>query len=91
MKNLTLALDDQTYKVARVVAAYQGMSLTALVRNYLQSLSPAPAADPMRDIFAAMDLATGSFSAAKRLSREVAHARNVQTLPTARTTARRSA
>lgn len=38
MKNLTLALDEETYKKARIVAAQKGLSLSGMVRQYLQSL-----------------------------------------------------
>lgn len=38
MKNVTVSLDDDTYRNARVKAAQQGRSLSALVRDYLRDL-----------------------------------------------------
>lgn len=38
MKNVTVSLDDDTYRNARVKAAERGRSLSALVRDYLREL-----------------------------------------------------
>jgi plasmid stability protein len=38
MKNVTVSLDDATYRAARVKAAEAGRSLSALVREFLQEL-----------------------------------------------------
>lgn len=38
MKNVTVSLDDETYRNARVKAAEQGRSLSALVRDFLREL-----------------------------------------------------
>ena len=45
MKNITIALDDDTYRKARVAAAHRDASVSALVKKFLVSLtaeSPAP-------------------------------------------------
>jgi plasmid stability protein len=76
MKNVTLSLDDRTYQKARIEAARRNQSLSALVREYLQSLAP-DAGDPQdqaRRLFSALDRARG-FRAADRLGREAAHER----------------
>ena len=39
MKNITVAIDDETYRRARVVAAQRDASVSALVKKYLCSLS----------------------------------------------------
>lgn len=39
MKNLTVSVPDDVYRVARVRAAEEGNSLSALVAGYLRSLS----------------------------------------------------
>ena len=39
MKNVTIALDDETHRQARIRAAELGTSLSALVKDYLCSLS----------------------------------------------------
>jgi plasmid stability protein len=38
MKNVTVSLDDSTYRAARIKAAEAGRSLSALVREFLQQL-----------------------------------------------------
>lgn len=38
MKNVTIALDDETHRRARIKAAEMGTSLSALVKDYLTSL-----------------------------------------------------
>lgn len=47
MKNVTIALDDETHRKARIRAAELGTSLSALVKDYLNTLvggeAPAPA------------------------------------------------
>jgi plasmid stability protein len=35
MKNITISLDDELYRQARIKAAEQGTSVSGLVRNYL--------------------------------------------------------
>ena len=51
MKNVTIALDDETHKAARVYAAQHGTSLSALVKGYLEQLgSVTPPAAGVRDM-----------------------------------------
>jgi hypothetical protein len=38
MKNITLSVDDETYRLARIKAAEAGTSVSALVRAYLSDL-----------------------------------------------------
>lgn len=38
MKNVTVSLDDETYRRARIRAAEQDTSISALVRDYLNHL-----------------------------------------------------
>jgi plasmid stability protein len=38
MKNVTVSLDDETYRVARIKAAEAGRSLSSLVRDFLKDL-----------------------------------------------------
>ena len=38
MKNITVSVDDETYRLARIRAARSGMSVSALVRGFLKSL-----------------------------------------------------
>lgn len=39
MKNITVKIDDETYRRARVLAAERETSVSALVREFLESLS----------------------------------------------------
>lgn len=41
MRNITVSVDDETYRQARIRAAELDTSVSALVREYLQSLSDA--------------------------------------------------
>ncbi len=43
MKNITVSIDDETHRQARVRAAELGTSVSALVRGYLRSLVSQPA------------------------------------------------
>lgn len=45
MKNITLSLDDETYRKARIIAAQRDASVSALVKRFILSLTaetPAP-------------------------------------------------
>ena len=42
MKNITLTVPDEIYLLARVHAARQGTSVSALVRRFLESLDEHP-------------------------------------------------
>lgn len=52
MKNVTIAIDDETHRNARIRAAELGTSLSALVKDYLQHLAgnPAPQATGVREM-----------------------------------------
>ena len=42
MKNITVSVDDQTHRLARIRAAELDTSVSALVREYLRSLAKGP-------------------------------------------------
>ena len=44
MRNITVAVDDETHRLARIRAAELDTSVSALVREYLRSLVGRPAA-----------------------------------------------
>ena len=51
MKNVTIALDDDTHRKARIRAAELGTSLSALVKDYLSGLGQdAPAVSGLREM-----------------------------------------
>ncbi len=39
MRRITVSIDDETYECARIYAAEQGTSVTALVRGFLERLA----------------------------------------------------
>ena len=39
MKNITVSLDDATYRQARIAAAERGTSVSALVKQFLENLA----------------------------------------------------
>ncbi len=76
MKNITLSVDEETYRLARIAAAERNTTVSALVRDYLRTFArPGDGeADPAAALFAALDRAQG-FSAGDRLTRGEAHDR----------------
>jgi hypothetical protein len=78
VKNITLAVPDDVYRAARIRAAEEGRSISALVADYLRSLSGrgvefARLEDQQRRI---QDEITG-FRASDRLARDEVHDRAV--------------
>ncbi len=76
MKNITVSVDEETYRRARIAAAERNSSVSRLVRDYLRSLGAAQdgESDTSSTLFAALDKAKG-FRASKRMGREETHAR----------------
>lgn len=77
MRNVTLSLDEETFRRARILAAERGQSLSALVRDLLGSLT-APARDAQTDlarVFAVLDQSPAKFAAGKRVGRDKLYAR----------------
>lgn len=50
MKNVTIALDDEVHRRARIHAATMGTSLSALVKDYLQTLGETPETKGVREM-----------------------------------------
>ena len=76
MKNITVSLSDEAYRLARVKAAERDTSVSALVRNYLMGLSEEESDFERRRRLQAEILAkVRSFRAGDRLSREEVHGR----------------
>ncbi|MFN4806848.1 MAG: DUF6364 family protein [Akkermansiaceae bacterium] len=75
MKNITLALDEETYRKARIAAARRDASVSSLVKQYLQTLAatevpnekPAPELD---SLLAEIANRHPGFSCSENLSRE---------------------
>lgn len=82
MKNITIAVDDETYRRARLKAAERGTSVSALTKQFLAGL--AKTADQSGKLRRAEDRlrdeirdAGGSFRAGDRLRRSELHDRDI--------------
>ncbi len=77
MKNITVSLPDDIYRRARIKAAEQGTSVSALVREFLTSLGVEESDFERRKRLQAEILASvKEFRAGDRMPREKAHERN---------------
>jgi plasmid stability protein len=79
MKNITVSVPDDVYREARIRAAERGSSVSALVAEYLRSLSEHEAefdrlAGQQRQVQREID----RFSARDRLDRDELHSRAVR-------------
>ena len=76
MKNITVTVDDQTYRKARMKAAEQDTSVSALVKNFLTELAAGESdAERLKRDETALRARIGRFRAADRLPREDVHER----------------
>jgi plasmid stability protein len=77
--NITVSVPDDVYRAARIRAAERGSSVSALVAEFLRSLSEQEAEfarleNQQRRIQAQID----RFSAGERVDRDLAHARAIR-------------
>lgn len=76
VKNITVSVDDETYRRARLKAAEQDTSVSALVRTYLASLGGGESeTERLKRQEHELRSRIKRFSAARRLSRDDVHAR----------------
>ena len=76
MKNITVTVDDETYRKARVKAAERDTSVSALVKHFLAELAGSESdAERLKREERALRERIGSFRAADRLPREDVHGR----------------
>lgn len=78
MKNITLAVDDETYRQARLLAAKREQSVSALVRDLIQESASNPAV-VIRETRATYQLATPA-KKAERSSRLKKNVKEAQVL-----------
>ncbi len=79
MKNLTVSVPDDVYRIARVRAAEEGASVSALVAGYLRSLGGQDAEFSRLESQQAEVLGEiESFRAGDRLSRDELHRRAIR-------------
>ena len=72
MKNITLSVDDETYRLARIKAAEREQSVSAMVRDLIRALAARPVddlAEKNARLLAAF-AASKNFSVSDRLTRE---------------------
>ena len=76
MKNITVSIDDETYRRARIKAAEQDTSVSALVKRFLAELAAGESdAERLRREERALRERITAFTAGDRLSREDVHGR----------------
>ena len=77
MKNITVSVDDETYRKARIKAAERDTSVSALVKRYLVELAAEESdVERLKREERALRERISNFSAADRLSREDVHGRH---------------
>jgi phage shock protein A len=76
VKNITVSLDDETYRRARIAAAQRDTSLSALVKRFLQELgSGETEAERLKREERMLRQRITEFRAGDRLSRDEVHRR----------------
>jgi hypothetical protein len=76
MKNITVSLDEEIYRRARIKAAEQDTSVSALVKGFLVELAAGePGSMALEREERELRARIRSFSAGRRLSRDDAHGR----------------
>jgi len=74
--NITVTVPDEVYRAARIAAAEQGSSVSALVAGYLRGLSSSRSRfDQLLEQQRAVQASVGAFRAGDRLSRDEVHDR----------------
>jgi len=77
MKNVTVSLDDDTYRRARVIAAERATSISALVKRFLTELGSGESeAERLKKEERALRERITKFRASDRLSRDDLHRRD---------------
>jgi uncharacterized protein YdaU (DUF1376 family) len=78
MRNITVSLDDETYRRARVIAAERDTSVSALVKRFLLELGSGESeAERLKREERLLRERITAFRAADRLSRDDVHSRGV--------------
>jgi len=76
VKNITVTVDEETYRKARIKAAEQDTSVSALVKRFLAELAAGESdVERLKREEGALRERIGTFRAADRLPREDAHER----------------
>jgi plasmid stability protein len=78
MKNITVSIDDEIYREARIKAAERDTSVSALVREYLKSLSQNDEFERLVNKEEAVRARIKLFSGSDRLSRDELYGRKLK-------------
>ena len=77
MKNITVSIDDETYRRARIKAAEQGTSVSALVKRFLTELASGESdRERLKREERELRSRIAGFRAGDRLPRDDAHGRD---------------
>jgi hypothetical protein len=77
MRNITVSVDNETYRRARIAAAERDTSVSALVKTYLEKLAEAETeTERLKRQEREIRSQIGVFEAGNRLSREELHRRS---------------
>lgn len=77
MKNISVSLDDETYRRARVIAAQRDPSVSALVKRFLSELAADETeSERLKTQERSLHEQVTAFRAADRVSRDRLHERN---------------
>ncbi|MDE0421525.1 MAG: hypothetical protein OXK76_11665 [Gammaproteobacteria bacterium] len=92
MKNITVSVDEEVHRLARIRAAERDTSVSALVRDFLRRLATGPVDDTtaiearmdvdelrrrrLREVLADIRATTGGFKAADNIPRDQLYERN---------------
>lgn len=76
MKNITVTVDDETYRAARIKAAEAETSVSAVVKQFLAEFARGESeADRLKRREAELRRAVAGFSGSERLGRDSLHGR----------------
>lgn len=75
MKNLTVSLDDETYRRARIVAAERETSVSSLVKKYLLELTAEGDSERLKRLEREVRNRITNFDSSDKVSRDVLHER----------------
>jgi plasmid stability protein len=77
MKNITVSVDDETYRRARIKAAENDTSVSAMVREYLAGIANSETEfERLKQKETALRSKVKGYRASDRLSRDELHERN---------------
>ncbi|MCY4652290.1 MAG: DUF6364 family protein [Dehalococcoidia bacterium] len=79
MKNITVSVDEGTYRRAEEWAERRGISVSALVKEYLDNLpqrSPSPPSKTLSEVIADIRASGGGIDPSENLTRDELYDRN---------------